>query len=124
MVEYPGIGDGPRRVEEEEPPGAAAPDHEMGAEAGEAPMDWEEGDPGTDRRKRRRDRGIVEGAHGMEEQRLPGAAAPGPEREGEAREAPMDEGGEGPGTDGKRRKTNRGKAWRTMKAKQLEQVGK
>ena len=39
MVEYPGIADGPRRVEEEEPPGAAAPDHERGAEAGEAPMD-------------------------------------------------------------------------------------
>ena len=107
MVEYPGMVGGPRRVEGEEPPGAAAPDHEREAEAGEAPMDWEEEEPGTGGRKRRRDRGIVEGAHGIEEQRPHGAAAPGPERGGRAEEAPVEEGGGDLEANRKNRKTKR-----------------
>ena len=123
MVEYPGMVGGPRRVEGEEPPGAAAPDHEREAEAGEAPMDWEEEEPGIGGRKRRRDRGLVEGGHGIEEQGQPGAAAPGPEREGETGEAPVDEGGEVPETKGKRRRSGR-RNERYKKTRQTEQVGK
>jgi len=118
MVEYPGMVDGPRRVEGEEPPGAAASDHEREAEAGEAPMDWEEEEPGTDGRRRRRDRGILEGAHGKEEQGQPRAAAPGLERGGEAGKAPMDEGGGKLETKKKRRRTDQRKVWRNKNAKQ------
>jgi ribosomal protein L37AE/L43A len=125
MVEYPGMVDGPRRVEGEEPPGAAASDHEREAEVGEAPMDWEEEEPGTGGRKRRKDQGIVEGGHGTEEQGQPEAAAPGPEREGEAGGAPMDEGGEGPGTSGKRRSNGRKEGRiKKQRTKQPEQVGR
>ena len=116
--------DGPRRVEGEEPPGAAASDHEREGEAGGAPMDWEEEEPGTGGRKRRRDRGIVEGAHGIEEQRPHGAAAPGPERGGRAEEAPVEEGGGNLETNRKNRKSHRKKAWRIKSAAQPTHVEK